>query len=214
MAADWANVRPGSGILWPRAVSQPRRNVQGMQLTRKRILGTAIELIERDGVEAASMTRLATELGCGVLLLYGVVPSRADLLDGVADEVLSSVVTVTAPDVGWQGQVRALAWAFRQLASVLPRCAVVALSRPAVPASAVQLAQGALSSLREAGFPGPDAVRIIRVLVTYVKGAALREAGLADSLREDARCAAETKRAGLDEDFEFGLDLLIRALAR
>ncbi len=37
--------------------------VRRMQLTRKRIIATAMELIERDGVEAISMQRLATELG-------------------------------------------------------------------------------------------------------------------------------------------------------
>jgi AcrR family transcriptional regulator len=199
-----------------------------MQLTRKRVIATAIELIEHDGVEAASMARLATELGCGVLLLYGLVPSKADLLDGVADEIVSGIVMATAPDVGWQDQVRALAWAFRQLARVLPQCAVVALTRPVVPASAVRLARGPLSSMRDAGFAGQEAMRIMRVVATYVKGAALTEARLAPvvgtggagdgvtkgfRLAEDFQLGLEDdSRLGLDEDFELGLDLLIRAV--
>jgi AcrR family transcriptional regulator len=185
-----------------------------MQLTRKRIIATAIELIEREGVEAASMARLATELGCGVLLLYGLVPSRAELLDGVADEVVSGIVMAGPPEIGWQDQVRALAWAFRQLARVLPRCAVLALSRPTVPASAVKLAQGVLFSLLDAGFPGPEAMRIMRVVATYVKGAALNEAGLICGVRGAGADDGETRRLGLDEDFELGLDLLLRAIGR
>jgi AcrR family transcriptional regulator len=183
-----------------------------MQLTRKRIIIAAIELVEREGAEAASMTRLATELGCGVVLLYGLVPAKADLLDGVADEVVSGIVLATAPQVGWEAELRALAWAFRQLARVLPRCAMLALSRPTVPASAAQLARSALSSLREAGFPDEDAVRIVRVMATYVKGAALRERAIAPGLTQDALLEAETKRLRIDEDFELGVDLLIRAL--
>jgi hypothetical protein len=54
-------------------------------------------------------------------------------------------------------------------------------------------------------------MQIMRVLATYVKGAALREADIAASLTEDASKYAEMKRLGLDEDFELGLDLLIRA---
>jgi AcrR family transcriptional regulator len=186
----------------------------GMQLTRKRITATAVDLIEREGVEAASMARLATEIGCGVLPLYGLVPSRTELLDDVADEIVSRIVMGGAPEASWQDQVRALAWAFRQLARVLPRSAVVALSRPTAPASAVKLAQGALTSLRDAGFPRQEAARVMRVVATYVKGTALSETGLASGVRGDCAADTETRRLGLDEDFELGLDLLLHAVGR
>ena len=55
-----------------------------MQTTRKRIISAAIDLIERDGIEAFSMRRLAAELGCGLMSLYHHVPSRSSLLDGIA----------------------------------------------------------------------------------------------------------------------------------
>jgi AcrR family transcriptional regulator len=48
-----------------------------MQLTRERIITTAVELIEREGVDAVSMRRIAAQLGSGVMSLYNHVPSKA-----------------------------------------------------------------------------------------------------------------------------------------
>jgi AcrR family transcriptional regulator len=77
-----------------------------MQLTRKRIIATAMELIERDGAEAVSMQRLATELGCSVMSLYSHFPSKPALLDGVADAVMSGIEIVPAAGDCWQQQLR------------------------------------------------------------------------------------------------------------
>ena len=62
-----------------------------MQLSRARIISAAVELIEREGVDAVSMRRIATGLGSGVMSLYNHVPSKAALLDGVAERVISSI---------------------------------------------------------------------------------------------------------------------------
>ena len=126
--------------------------VSGMQLTRKLIIGAAIELIEQDGVDAVSMQRLASELGCGVVSLYHHVPSRSALLDGVADAVMSGIAVTSVPGTDWQEQVRAQARAFRQITRAHPRCAMVVISRPASSAAIVRPAEDALATLRAAGF--------------------------------------------------------------
>jgi AcrR family transcriptional regulator len=202
-----------------------------MQLTRKRIIAAAIALIERDGVEAVSMRRLATELGCGVMSLYNHVPSRSALLDGVADEVMSGIEVTSMPRARWEEQVRAQARAFRQIATAHPRCAMAVVSRRPVSASMVRPVENALATLRAAGFGGQDAVRIVRAFVAYIAGSLLREVGVApglddgdglDSPRPHLRSAEFPQLTGLaaelnardpDADFEFGLDLLIRAVA-
>lgn len=202
-----------------------------MQLTRKRIIAAAMELIERDGVEAISMRRLATELGCGVMSLYNHVPSKSALLDGVADAVMSGIEVNSVPGPGWEEQVRAQARAFRQIARAHPRCTMVVVSRPPASASMVRPVETALASLRAAGFGGQDAVRIVRAFVAYIIGSLLREVGVAPGLGDDDETgehrphlrAAEfpqvtvliTKlsRSDPDADFEFGLDLLVHAIA-
>lgn len=201
-----------------------------MQLTRKLIIGAAMELIEQDGVEAVSLRRLASELGCGVVALYNHVPSKSALLDGVADAVMSAIVVTSAPGADWQEQVRAQARAFREIAKAHPRCAMVVVSRPPSSAAIVRPAEEALATVRAAGFGRAEAVHIVRAFVAYILGSLLADIGVAPG---PADSDADVRRARLraaefpqvtdlgpelssrdhDADFEFGLDLLMRAIA-
>lgn len=202
-----------------------------MQLTRKGIVAAAMDLIERDGVEAVSMRRLAAELGCGVMSLYNHVPSKSALLDGVADAVVSGIEITSVPGASWQDQVRAQARAFRQIARAHPRCTMVVVSRPPSSAGMVRPVENALATLREAGLGGQDAVRIVRAFVAYIMGSMLREVGVtpgppdgeaAEPHRPHLRPAefpqmtelsAELGTKDPDADFEFGLDLLVHAIS-
>ncbi|HXP19105.1 MAG TPA: TetR/AcrR family transcriptional regulator C-terminal domain-containing protein [Streptosporangiaceae bacterium] len=202
-----------------------------MQLTRERIVAAAAALIEREGVTGISMRRIAAELGCAVMSLYNHVPSKDALLDGVAEYVLSGIEISSAPDASWQDQVRAQARAFRQIARAHPRCTMVVVSRPSASAAALRPFEQALGTLTRAGFGGADSVRMVRTFIAYVMGCLLREVGVAPSLAHPddlARAAGQLDPAAFpllnsvqaelgqrdhDADFEFGLDLLIRALA-
>ncbi|MGB6457707.1 MAG: TetR family transcriptional regulator, partial [Streptosporangiaceae bacterium] len=82
-----------------------------MQLTRRRVIEAAMALIEAEGAQAPSMTRLATELGCGLVALYSHVPSTQALLDAVAAAVVSGIEltgggAATAPDTEWLARLR------------------------------------------------------------------------------------------------------------
>jgi len=199
-----------------------------MQLSRKRIFATAAELIEADGVEAISMQRLATELGCGLISLYNHVPSRSALLAGVADEVMSGIAWTSPPDAHSQDLMRALVRAFRQIAGAYPRCAMLVLSRRDIPASLARPTETALAGLREAGFSGPESVRIVRAFAVYLLGLLAWEVGLAPGLTggddgtarrpspaEFPRLAelhSDLRASDMDCDLEFGFELLTRSI--
>jgi AcrR family transcriptional regulator len=209
-----------------------------MQLTRERIITAAVELIEREGAGALSMRRIASELGTGVMSLYDHVPSKAALLDGVAERVLSGIDVTTEPGTGWEEHIRAQARAFWQVARVYPRSTMVVVSRPVDSAATLRPIEHALATLRGAGFGGEDAVRVVRTVVAYVAGTLVREVGVIPGLepqrplgRDPAVLAAdrpfldpaefpqvmsvstELLNRDFDADFEFGLDLLVRAVA-
>lgn len=206
-----------------------------MQLTRERIIAATVALIEREGVTAVSMRRVAAELGCAVMSLYNHVPGKEALLDGVAEYVLAGIEVPTQPGATWQDQVRAQARAFRQIARAHPSCTMVVVSRPNTSVAALAPVERALATLTGAGFSGPDAVRMMRTFIAYVLGCLLREVGVAPSLEHPgelpgklARQAGQPEPAAFplltslsaellkrdhDADFEFGLELLIRALA-
>jgi AcrR family transcriptional regulator len=176
-----------------------------MQVTRNRIVGTAIALIEHDGVAALSMEGLASELGCGVVPLYHRVPSKAALLDGVAAAVMSEVDLTARREQapGWEDRLRAQATALRKVGRTYPRCAVLAAGRPAASGGPRAPGERALAALRDAGLDSRDSARAGRAILAYVLGTVLRDVGPAPGLAG----------AREDDDFEFGLDLLLRATA-
>lgn len=199
-----------------------------MQLTRERIVTAAIGLIEREGAEAVSMRRVATELGCGVMSLYNHVPSKSALLDFVAERVMSAIEFSPVPGASLADEVRAQARAFRAITRSYPRCTMVAVSRPTTSVTGMLPMEHALATLREAGFSGPEAVHIVHAFVAYIVGSLLREMGVSPGLAPDGTAhrpaldpaefpqvtalAGELLRKDPDADFEFGLELLTRAI--
>lgn len=212
-----------------------------MQLSRARIISAAVDLIEREGVEAVSMRRIAALLDCGVMSLYNHVPSKAALLDAVAERVISGIEFTAMPGASWEEQVRAQARAFRAIARKYPRSTMLVISRPAASLTGLQPIENALATLREAGCGGREAVLIVRAFIAFIMGSLLREVGVAPGLREDESAvtgrageagtatleaaapdpvkypqvtslATELGRRDPDGDFEFGLDLLVHAI--
>jgi TetR/AcrR family transcriptional regulator, tetracycline repressor protein len=194
-------------------------------------------LIEGEGVQAVSMTRLATMLGCGLVALHRHVPSTQALLDGVASAVSSGIEVTAPPAACWPAQLRAQARATRQAAVAHPRCAIAVAGRPAATAASLRPAERMLGTLRAAGLGGADALRTVRALAAFQVGSLVLEVGVApglpaadadatESTRPVLRAAsfpnltalaaeaAQADRATCPEaDFEFGLELLLRGIA-
>jgi AcrR family transcriptional regulator len=205
-----------------------------MQLSRARIISAAVDLIEREGVEAVSMRRIAALLDCGVMSLYNHVPSKAALLDDVAERVICGIEFTAMPGASWEEQVRAQARAFRAIARKYPRSTMLVVSRPTASQTGLRPIENALATLREAGCGGSEAVLIVRAFIAFIMGSLLREVGVTPGLREDdagaeravpaaapdpvefpqvTSLATELSRRDPDGDFEFGLDLLVHAIA-
>jgi len=200
-------------------------------LSRDRVIRAAVELIEREGADALSMRALAADLGVAVMSLYNHVPSKAALLDGVAEHIMGGMSVADDPDAHWTERGRALVRAFRKVAHDHPRCVTIVLTRKIDAPSGLRPVERALAIADDAGFDGETSVRIMRALLAYALGAQLREVGAAkmlDYLPDDAAehagrlDAAEFPhvialwqnllRHDPETDFEFGLDLLINAL--
>jgi AcrR family transcriptional regulator len=199
-----------------------------IRLTRERIITAAIELIERGGVEALSMRGLATELGVAVMSLYNHVPSKAALLDGVAEQIMDGLELADDPAAAWQERARALIRAFRKVAHDYPRSVTTVLTRKIDTTAGLRVVERALAIAGAAGFDGATSVHIMRALLAYAIGAQMREARAAKMLGDTGRhpadrvepaefprvaaLAAELMQHDPETDFEFGLDLLIGAL--
>ncbi|TDD63981.1 TetR/AcrR family transcriptional regulator [Actinomadura rubrisoli] len=200
-------------------------------LTRGRIVRAAIGLIEREGADALSMRRVAAELGVAVMSLYNHVPNKSALMEGVAEHVVAGMELEDDPSEPWEHRARALVRAFRTVAREYPRCMTVVLTHKIDTPVALRPAERALALAGAAGFDGGTSVRIMRALLAYALGTQMREIGAVKMLDHLVGTPAESfarldpeefphvtalgpqlARHDPETDFEFGLDLLIRAL--
>ena len=92
----------------PRLSTTPKRTrTDGPRLSRDGIVASAIELADRDGIEALSMRRLAQQFGVDPMSLYNHVRDKSELLDEMADAVVAQIPPVTE-EGDWASSLRAL----------------------------------------------------------------------------------------------------------
>lgn len=152
----------------------------GGPVSRSTILQAALRIIDRDGIDGLSMRRLGDEVGRDPTVLYRHVPSKAALLDGVAEIVLGQLRVDTA-DRDWAGQLRTVAHDFRRAALAHPNMVALLVTRPLAtplgqrPPGMLRPLEDVLALLTSAGFSGPDALHVYRVLFGYLHGHILTE---------------------------------------
>jgi AcrR family transcriptional regulator len=150
------------------------------KITRDAILATALEIIDRGGADALSMRRLARALDRDPMILYRHAPSKAALLDGVAEIILAQL-HVDAADPDWAAQLRAVARRFRALALAHPNAVPLLVTRPLAtplglrPLGTLRPLENILALLTHAGFSRPDALHIYRALFGFLHGHILDE---------------------------------------
>ncbi|MFD9704841.1 TetR/AcrR family transcriptional regulator C-terminal domain-containing protein [Lentzea sp. NPDC059081] len=199
-------------------------------LTRDRIVDAAVRVIEREGVEAVSMRRIASDLGAGTMSLYNHVPNKAVLVDLAAERIMAQARPYQVDGDDWRDHIRAHARAVRELARRHPRAFVLLATRRLSSDAGFRTIEAALANFARAGFEGEVAVGMMRAMVSYLLGTVMREVatspelgGIALSPYTGVDAAAFPLSAGVldelgtydhDQEFEFGLELLIAALER
>ena len=149
-------------------------------VSRSVILQAALRIVDRGGVDGLTMRRLSEEVGRDPTVLYRHIPSKAALLDGVAEIVLGQLRVDTA-DPDWAAQLRTVAHDFRRLALAHPNVVPLLVTRPLAtplgqrPSGMLRPLEDVLALLTSAGFSGVDALHIYRVLFGYLYGHILNE---------------------------------------
>lgn len=173
--------------------------VRDRKLTREKVLATALDLIDADGIEALSMRRLAHALGRDPMILYRHAASKAALLDSVAGIVVAQL-HVNPADPDWEAQLRAVARDYRALALAHPHIVPLLVTRPLStplglrPLGTLRPLEDILALLTGAGFSGPDALHVYRALFGFLHGHILNEL---QELVEDPEETDDLLRLGL-----------------
>jgi TetR/AcrR family transcriptional regulator, tetracycline repressor protein len=139
-------------------------------LTRETIIDAALEVVDRDGLEALSMPRLARHLGTGVMTLYGHVANKADLIDALAERVLAELQTVEGEPGEWSRVLSRHMHHLRQVVLRHPALGAVLSTRSLPTLSVFRELEACLQLLRSAGFDRQTAVQIYYALLTYTLG--------------------------------------------
>ena len=209
------------------------------RLSTERVFQAAVELADREGLESATMRRLADELGVGVMSLYYYVSGKGELIRGMVDIVFGEIELPPA-DVEWKAAMRRRAHSTRDALN-RHRWAVGFMESQAMPGPAsIRLHDAVLGCLRRAGFSLELTVQAYSVIDAYLYGFALQETTVPFESSEGAAAVAQDQVRELDaqaalaeeypyiaevvaghvanvgydfeQSFEYGLDLILDAL--
>ena len=213
------------------AAARPRRE----PLSRERIIRAALRIMDSEGLDAVTMRRVGRDLGCEAMSLYNHVRDKDDILDGITELVLGEFRLPREEE--WTDAARAAAHEFRRLLLAHPNVITLMTERdkPFTNAESLHVYEYTLDLFRSAGLSVPDAVKAFHVFGGYILGAVTMELGLmvrgpgddeaeAQAHREMARVIASANlprmqeamphfaECDADEQFDFGLDLMIEGL--
>jgi TetR/AcrR family tetracycline transcriptional repressor len=148
----------------------PRRSVKE-PLSRTKILETALRLIDKEGLPALSMRRLAGHLGVEAMSLYNHVADRGDLLDGVTNLVLSRIEPPDAK-LPWQSRLEAIAMGlYKALLAHPPLVTLLATTESRVSDPTVMSGLDMIAAaLGESGLSRAQQVSAFRGLIAMIFG--------------------------------------------
>jgi AcrR family transcriptional regulator len=200
------------------------------------VLRAAVELADRDGLEALSMRKLGQELGVDAMAIYRHVQGKDDLLDGVAELVVGKIERPIGAD-DWKAALRELAMAARRVMLRHPWARRVLEERGTSGPASLAHIEAVLATLLAAGFSMEIAHHALHILDSRIFGfnqALFEDAGPADPppevlaamtralaayprISELAQAASHEGVLGRcddDVEFAFGLDLILDGLER
>ncbi|MGF6233463.1 AcrR family transcriptional regulator [Inquilinus ginsengisoli] len=176
---------------------QPVPEPREPPLSLDRIVATAVELLDAQGVDGLTMRRLADRLGAGVMSLYWHVGSKEDVFDLALDSVLGYRAPSQSGEAqDWRGDVVQMLEDWRASMLRHPWSALL-LPRRALGPNILGRLELLGRTLSGAGVPDADLNVAIWSLWNYVMGATISRASF--DLSDDDRAAAQQRLAGLGE---------------
>ena len=207
----------------PASARRPDRRGPAQPLTRERIVESANELIDAEGLAAFSTRKLGERLGVQAMSIYHHFPSKQHLLDALVDHAVATIPEHLGLDP--ERRLRRLCYDYRAMAHRFPRLfPLLALHRHNTPIG-VRFIDRVLGIVRALAPDDEVAARQFRVMGYFLVGAALDETSgyakgpsAAEPVSDDyiaqhcphlAAAAPFFKQPHWDRTFELGLATLM-----
>ncbi|WP_053548122.1 TetR/AcrR family transcriptional regulator [Microbacterium aurantiacum] len=192
-------------------------------LSRELIAQTALALVDRHGVEGASIRRVATKLGVNPTSLYNHVPNLAAMIEDVRSLVSARIDSRPLREMAWEDGLREWARSYRRAFAghprVVPLLMTNAVKAPVLLAEYEDFAVAA----RTVGWSDRDILPLLTAFESFILGSVLDMSGPAivfDPRGQEADLPAFSAAFATlaDEDptdpiatraFEMGLRMLI-----
>ncbi len=136
-------------------------------LTPDRVYAHALQIIDREGLDALSMRRLAAELGVEAASLYHHVAGKHAVLDGALALMRSEMKVSPAPSDDWKDTMEEIFLEYRRVLVAHPNMVLLAGRRTD------HTSESGLVYLMDRGFSLDDAVEVMQSLVAFVVGFSL-----------------------------------------
>jgi AcrR family transcriptional regulator len=206
---------------------KPRRE----PLSRQRVVRAALRIMDAEGLEAVTMRRIGRELGVEAMSLYNHVLDKDDILHSICEEVMAEFRNPEAEH--WTEAARLGAHEYRRLLLAHPNVLTLMTGRkaPFTNPESMRAFEFALDLFSTAGLSPVDALMAFHAFGGYILGYVTMELGTMVGGPEDeehVRAHREMARmvesedlprlreslpyladCDIEEQFEFGLDLLI-----
>ncbi|TMR06498.1 TetR/AcrR family transcriptional regulator [Actinomadura soli] len=222
---------------------KPRKAAPARQpLSQDLIVDTAIRVLDAEGLEAATMRRVAQELGTGAASLYAHVSGKEELRELMLDRVAGEVRLPVPDPARWQEQLKELAMETHRVLTSHRDIAQVSIGLIPTGSNLLSVAEAQLALMRAGGVPPRIAALAVDTLGMFVDADAIEgtiysarlnggaeamekfihylgeirdffKALPADRYPNVVAMADELTETGGDARFEFGLDILIRGIA-
>jgi TetR/AcrR family tetracycline transcriptional repressor len=200
-------------------------------LSRDAIFRAGLELVDREGIDALTMRRLAKTLGVAPMSLYTHVPNKEDLVMGVVNEATTKIA-LPPPDTPPWDAMRSVIREFRRVSHLHPNLVPLITRQPPTGVDSLRILESALDALRRAGLSPAATARAYRMSSSFAIGFVSLESGgyfrpLEDGgagRRLDLTALADMPRIvemvpdlatwDSDAEFEAGMDVIIDAIRR
>lgn len=169
---------------------RPERPVRGPKpaYSRAQITEAALRIADAEGLEAATMRRIAAEIGAGAMSLYRYVPSRDDLIELMADRLMGEIDVTGMPSGDWRADLTRYALEVRAMWLRHPWIATAHRSLPSFGPHQLRVIEGVMGAL-DPHVSIDENLGLMAILSGYVESA----------VREEISWAEEVRRSGLSE---------------
>jgi AcrR family transcriptional regulator len=166
----------------------PERQGRGPRpaYSRAQITEAAVRIADAEGLEAASMRRIAADLGTGAMSLYRYVPSRDDLIELMVDHVLLETGIPERPSGDWRADLTLIAENTRRVWRAHPWLAALWRPRATFGPNRLRLLEFAFGAL-DVGIPIDEIFVLLDMLNGYVERV----------VRGEIEWSRETRQSGM-----------------